>query len=782
MTAAKLGEWVVRWRWPCLVATLLFAAITGSGVTRLEFSNDYRAFFSDDNPELQAFEALQKTYTKNDNLLFVVAPKDGAVFSRATLETIAWLTEQAWKLPYSTRVDSVTNFQHTFARGDDLVVRPLVQDPKVLSDDELTRLRRVAVDEPLLRDRIISPDARVSGINVTIVYPQQKLTEVPEVMERARALLDAVRARDPNVDVYLTGLVPFGHAFAENALHDIVTLVPIMFVVVTLVAYLTLRSGLATLATLLVVALAIVTSMGLAGWLGIHITPPTASAPTAILTLAITDSVHVLLTFLEAARQGSGRHAAVRESLRLNTQTVFLTSLTTLIGFLTTNFSEAPPLRDLGNIIGMGVAAAWIYAMFLLPPLMAIVPMRVRRKALSPDRHMARLGDFVVRHWRTLLWTFGIGTIALLAGIPRNELDDQYLDYFSEAVTFRRDTEFAQKHLTGVYQIHYSLPANGDGGIHDPEYLKAVDAFARWLGEQPKVVHVNAITHVVKRLNQNLHGDAPAWYRVPDTRAQSAQYLLLYELSLPFGLDLNDQINVDKSATRLVVTLGRVSTKEMLALDDAAQQWLRGHAPASMQARGTGTSMMFAHISARNIESMIEGNLLEFALVSLILIFALRDTRLGLLSLVPNLVPAGMAFGLWGLCVGQVGLSLSVVSAITFGIVVDDTVHFMMRYNEARRRLGLSPPDAVRYVFTTVGYATWVASLVLMSGFGVLAFSAFWFNAGMGLLSVITIGFALLAEYFLLPPLLLALEAWREKSVGVVAVRAVRDEPLGRDA
>ena len=152
---------------------------------------------------------------------------------------------------------------------------------------------------------------------------------------------------------------------------------------------------------------------------------------------------------------------------------------------------------------------------------------------------------------------------------------------------------------------------------------------------------------------------------------------------------------------------------------------------------------------------MLEGTVVALVLISLILTIFLRSVRIGLLSLIPNLAPIGMGFGLWALFVGEVGLALSVVGGMTIGIVVDDTVHFLSKYLRARREQGLSPEDAVRYAFHTVGTALWVTTLVLMLGFGVLALSDFKLNAGMGLLTAITIGLALLVDFFFLPPLLM---------------------------
>ncbi|MEW8025219.1 MAG: MMPL family transporter [Candidatus Thiodiazotropha sp.] len=740
-----------------LLVIFLAVAISllmGSGIQHLAFSNDYRMFFSEENPQLKAFEQLQNTYTKNDNVLFVIAPRDGKVFTRETLSAVAELTKESWQIPYSLRVDSITNFQHTHAEGDDLIVEDLVLEPQSLSDEELAKKQQIATGDPLLVNRLISPSAHTTGVNVTVQLPGKKLTEVPEVAERAREMANNIEAAYPNIDIHLTGMVMMNNAFPSASQDDMTSLYPIMFAAVILVLVVMLRSIPGTLSTVIIIILMIIATMGLTGWLGIKMSPPTTTVPIVIMTLAIADCVHILVNFLHFMRDGQNKYEAMMESLRINLQPIFLTTLTTAIGFLSLNFSEAPPFRDLGNMAAMGVVLAFFLSITFLPAMMMLLPV----KALSGDTlgsiAMVRFSDFVVRYKKQLLWGMGMVVLLLISQIPNNRLDDQFVKYFDETITFRQATDYATENLTGIYLIEYSLESGETGGISDPQFLQRVEEFANWYRQQPHVLHVNSITDIMKRLNRNMHADNDDWYRLPDQRDLSAQYLLLYEFSLPFGLDLNNQINVKKSATRFTVTMESISTTQLLKIEERAQTWLQENAPG-MRIDGASPTIMFAHIGNRNIISMLKGTTLALVMISVILIFALRSLRVGGLSLIPNLVPMGMAFGLWGIFVGEVGLALSVVTGMTLGIVVDDTVHFLSKYLRARREKDMDRENAVRYAFSTVGTALWVTTLVLMVGFGILAFSHFQLNAGMGMLTAITLGLALVADFLFLPPLLI---------------------------
>ena len=757
----QLAKWVIRWRYLIVILTLIVMMMAGSGARFLLFDTDYRIWFSEENPQLQAFETIQNTYTKYDNLLFVLSPRDGKVFSRATLEAVEWLTEKAWQVPYSIRVDSLSNFQHTRGQADELIVQDLYTNAKSLTAADVEYIRQVALLEPLLRNRLVSDRGHVTGVNVTVQPPGIRTDlEVPEIAEFGRALSAEMTRIYPDIEVRLTGIVMMNNAFPEASRHDIRTLIPIMFGVVVLVLALMTRSLVGTLGTLLVITFTVVMTMGLAGWAGVRLTGASASAPTIILTLAVADCVHILVNFIHAMRNGADKNSALGESLRLNLQPVFLTSITTAIGFLSMNFGDVPPFRDMGNLVAVGVLLAFVLSVVFLPAFIAIMPIRVRQRQTRGDRAMSIFAEWVIRKRQMLMWGLGPLMLLLIAFIPRNEFNDEFVKYFDDSIQFRQDTDFTTQNLTGIYTLQYSLNSGESSGISDPGFLAIVERFAQWFRLQPHVIHVNTITDTLKRLNKNLHDDSPEWYRVPRQRELAAQYLLLYEMSLPYGLDLNDQINIDKSATRFIVTTESLSTRKTLQMVEKAQQWLVDNGlHRAGDVEGSSPNIMFAHITGRNIKSMLVGTTMALILISLIMIIALRSIKLGLISMVPNLLPAALAFGLWGIMVGQIGLSISVVSAMTLGIIVYDTVHFMTKYNRARREQGMEASDAVRYAFSTVGMALWVTSLVLVAGFMVLSQSAFQVNSGMGLLTAIVIVFALIADFLFLPPLLICLSS-----------------------
>ncbi|MEM8961330.1 MAG: MMPL family transporter [Acidobacteriota bacterium] len=753
-TIERYADGVLRFRWPVILATLLAVFALAGGAQNLGFNDDYRLFFGPDNPQLQAFEELQNVYTKNDNILFVIEPADGEVFSADTLSAIEDLTREAWQIPFARRVDSVTNFQHTRAEGDDLVVEDLIAGAASLSTAELEDKKRIALAEPLLAGRSLSHEADVTGVNVTLQMPGEEVDETQRAVAHARELVTRIESEHPDLTVYLTGFTMLNNAFQEASMNDMATLVPVMYGIILIFLIVLFRSLWATLGALAVIMLSTMAAMGAAGWMSLEITPPSSIAPTLILTLAVADSVHYLKGFLRRLAAGDDKRAALIESMRVNLWPIFLTSISTAIGFLSMNFSDSPPFRDLGNMTAFGVMAAFVISVTFLPALMSLLPIKAVKRKDKGDERWDRFARWVLQNRVPVLVVTTLIAIGLTLSVPRNELNEDFVEYFGPSIPFRVDTDFTVDRLTGIYQVDFSLGAEDSGGISEPAYLETLDRYAEWWREQPGVLHVRTLTDTMKRINRSMHGDDDAWYRLPESRELTAQYLLLYELSLPYGLDLNDEINVDKSATRFTVTLDEMSAKAMIATTERGEAWLRDNAPASMFTYGAGPALMFSRLTQRTIEGMLVGTFLALILISALLIFALRSWRYGLLSLIPNLAPAGMAFGVWALTVGQINSALSMVVAMTLGIVVDDTVHFLSKYQRGRREHDYDAPDAVRYAFRSVGGALWTTSMVLIAGFLVLSLSSFEMNAGMGRLTAITIVLALFTDFLLLPALL----------------------------
>lgn len=758
------GEFVVRYRWVFLVLSLLCTSLMIYGAKDLYFSNDYRIYFGPDNPQLAAQDALEETYTKVDTVSFVVKADEGEVFTPRVLALIEELTEKSWQIPYAVRVDSLTNYQNTRADEDDLIVDDLIRGAAGISDEEIAYARDVALHEPSLAGRIISKDAKTTQIATTVELPNTDAATLKAIVSEVRAIRDSYQESHPDIHIALNGIVMLSNAFAEAAEHDTGKLIPVMFGVLAITMLIFLRSFVGMLCSMTVVFMAVLFALGCAGYMGMALNGASVNAPIIILTIAVADAIHLLITYFTELRKGRTHHAATIESLRINIQPVFLTSLTTIIGFLSLNFNDSPPFRDMGNLSALGVGAAWALSMTLLPALMAIIPMKPSGRGKTEARLMEAYVEWMIGKRKAILWASVIVLGVTAIFIPRLTYNDKFVDFFTPEIEFRRDSDFIMDNLTGVYMMEVSVPSGESSGIADPVYQQNLENFASWLRLQPEVRHVMSYVDIMKRLNKSLHGDDPAEYKLPGNRNLAAQYLLLYEMSLPYGLDLNNQIDVDKSATRLTAVLGDINSTAMKDVKYRAEAWMADNFPERMHNDGmTSVNLIFAFLTKRTFDSMFWGTGFAFILISFCLVLALRSVKLGLVSLVPNIMPAVLAFGVWAVIEGEIGMYAAGVTATALGLIVDCTVHFLSKYQRGREEKSLDAEDAIRYSFSMVGSALWISSLVLVLGFSTLMFSNFTLNSHMGALTALIIAIALVTDFLLLPALLLYVD--RKKDV-----------------
>ena len=757
--ATQFIERVLSLRWWVILATILLVAFAASGIARLEFTANYRIFFDGDNPQLLALEQLENTYGKSENIVFLIVPDNGDATSIQALSAAIWLTEAAWHTPYSRRVDSLANFQFTTSDGDDLYVRDLV-DPEQLDQDEARSLiREVGLSDPRIANSVLARGGDVSVVNVTVELPQGELLDaVAEVAQFARTLEVQARERFPDIDFRIVGTVMINQSFVEASINSQKIFLPASLLLMALILGLLVRSWAGVLGTGLVIVFSILASMGLGAWVGMPFSPPISPAPTIVLMIVVANCVHLLVGLRQHLQAGEIKRDAIVEAVRINLTPIFLASLTTTLGFLSMNFSEVPPYRHLGNFVAFGIVVSFLLSVTFLPALLSILPTRSVKHHPAQGSVMEKLAEFSIRHRYVLIWSWLVIVVAMAFAISRNEVNDVLAHFFDESVEFRQDTDFMDERLSGNTLLDYSLRASTQGGVTDPLFLTEVDQFAKWYREQPPVRHVSVITDTFRQLNKSMHGDDPEYYRIPETKELAAQYLLLYEFSLPEGLNLNNQIDRSRSATRVSVSAITLNSQELLELNAHAENWLQNNAPHVSSVNSTGPATLFAYIGQRNIQAMLVGTVVVLVAISMILLLALRSLRLGLISLVPNLIPAVLGLGVWGLTVGQISLSLSVVVAMTIGIVVDDTVHFLSKYLRAKRQYGYDTEQSIRYAFTTAGKALFTTTVVLVAGFLIFSFSPFVPTAQVGVLTAMIIGFALIADLTLLPALLLTVD------------------------
>lgn len=731
------------------------------GVFQFRLSYDTRVFFNPEGSDLSTLRDFESKYGQNNDLLMVVWAGGRNVTEPDVLAALGDLVERAWTLPHSTRVDALTNFPHVVADQDAFSVADLVPEPANTTESEAREIERLALDDPLIRNRLLASDARATGVVVNFNLPAEASAEVREIVSASRALVAEFEKEHPGLEVKLTGNVILMATFSEAAMSDVTYLIPISLVVTAIVMFVFVRAVLPSLAILSLLGLSSAAAMGVAGWYGYEINTATVACPIIIMTVNMAAAVRIVTTALGALGRGLSRQAAIAEAVSMNLWPVTLTNATTIVGFLAMNLADAPPLRQQGNIVVLGICIAYVFTFTWLPAVLSLMPLRpaVQRS----ERFMVLLGHFVNRYYKQLFFLCSVVVVSCAIWLGNIRLDDDFARYFDQRFEYRQDSDFAEERLTGLNIVEFDIESGESGGVFEPAYQKRLAEFEAWLRGQPGVVSVAAISDITRRVHDAMNAGRDVDGSLPDSRETIAQYFLLYELSLPFGASLNDQIDVSRSSSRVTVILRHMSSSEIRGFNDSAAAWLSENAPPEMRTRGTGLNVLFANLSGINVRSMMLATLISILVIAVVVGIALRSAVFGALSIFLNMLPSLVGFGLWGLLYQDIGLAASVVTAMTIGLVVDDTIYFLLMYQQARER-GLDPEGAINHVFATVGVAMLVITVSLTIGFGTLAFSGFEVNRSLGAMTALVILSNLFIDWLMLPPVMRILENSRARA------------------
>lgn len=758
MLEKNFAQWAIRFRLPALLMSIIIVAVAATGTQQLTFDGSTRAFFGPDHPQLLDYERLEDLYGRVDSVILMVSAKEGDMFTPERLALLEQLTESVWEMPHALRVDSLSNFQYSHAESDELVVENLIEGAIDYDTTQLALVRKRALGDSALINRLITPNGRHSALVLFAEFSDDnnRQPEEKETSDAIYQLVEQIEAQYPDIDIAVTGNVVGDTFMMESTIKDLSTIFPAMYALIFILLAVLLRSFLSMITIAITAIASCLSALGFAGWMGIELSPVAINSVTITITVAVAHCVHIAIFFLQLYRKNGNKKQALTESLRVNLQPMFITSFTTAIGFLSLNLNEMGPAANLGNIVAFGVMVAFIFSVALLPTLLLLLPISANASAAGTmSERIDTFAEWVIDRRKMLLWATLLFSALMLVLASQNVVNDRFNENIRKPHVFRTDGDLIDKQLGGIYTIEYSMGAKGAGGISEIEYLVHLDKFTQWLRAQPEVISVFSYSDIIQRLNQNMHNDDTNWHRIPDSRELAAQYLLLYEISLSAEQDLSNQIASDQSETRLVIKFPTMDSVNTMALHLKIIDWQKQNLPVYMQDDGSSYAVMWSYLARDATRNSMKGALTALLLISLILTVVFRSLRYGLISMVPNLLPAGIGYGFWFVFVGEMSMALMSVLSITIGIIVDDTVHFLSKYLRAIKEKGADTIDATRYAFHSVGPALWITTLVLIAGFSIQAFSLFRPSGHMGMLIAGIIAAALILDFLMLPPLLM---------------------------
>ncbi|MCG8314193.1 MAG: MMPL family transporter [Pseudomonadales bacterium] len=757
MSTQTIARWIMNHPKTHIAWVVLFALLLGAGGHDPQFSANQRDSFQSSDANLQRLIAIEQEFSSEKNIFILIEPNTNNVFDQRSLQVIREVTDLGWQVPYSQRVESVTNHLYTTVDEDELNVGYLFEalgSEEALSEEEIIQRSNYALNKDGVRDFLVTAKGHMALVSITVSLPEEASAEAAkDAVDFTRENIQKVEAKYPDVNFRVLGSVVMEVSMPEIVQSDTETVIPIAFLIVVIFMIFMLRDPVVIVAALVTCILAIISGMGAVLWADVKLSPVLMNTPAVIIILAMADCIHLVVNYFQGLIAGKTKKEALEKSIEVNFLPIVFTSITTALSFLALNFSASPPFAHMGNAAAVGILFAMLASLFFLPAVLYYLPAKVSGIQQLPN--LSRLLPLYQVHGTKIVVGFVMVVIVCTAMIPFNRLDDNFVEWFDESMQFRQDFDVLTKELGGSVVINISVPAKSENGVTDPEYLQLLAELDDFIKSQHQHMYSVSLVEVMKTLNQRMHDNESHWYRVPKDQSLASQYLLLYEMSLPFGLGLDNLINHQRSKSRVIAVFGSLSDKEVIELESQLNSWFNKRLPSGQQAVVASSNIAFAHLQYANVNRLSKGFIVALVGISLLLIFMFRSLSMGMISIIPNLLPALLAFGFWALINGKVGFGVSIGITLTLGIVVDDTIHFLSKYQYARRVLHLSNTDAVNYAMETVAAAMFLTTMMVMIALGAMLMSNFTPNQDIALITIITVFFAALIDLVLLPTILL---------------------------
>jgi predicted RND superfamily exporter protein len=740
-------------------------------------------FLHHNDPALLAYNDFRDQFGRDEAV--IIALKPDKVFDLEFLATLKRLHEDLEEnVPYIDDITSLINARNTRGEGDQLIVEDLLEAwPK--NQAQLPVIRQRAMSNPMYRNMLLSAD----GTFTTIVIRTQSYSTAGESLDvmagfeeefsktaeslETPYLSDAentevvaavneviARYRSDDLTIQLAGSPVVTHFLKQSLMGDLGKFMRMAIATICVVLYIMFRRITGVILPLLIVTLSFLCTLGLMGLTGVAFKVPTQILPSFILAVGVGTAVHILAIFYHRLREKHDQREAIAHALGHSGLAVVMTNLTTAAGLMSFATADIAPVAELGIFAGLGIILAFIFTIFLVPALLAIIPISAaksaqqRQKSNLMDALLRKFARFATTHPMKILLVSAVIIVIAVAGITQIRLSHAPLEWFPNDNAIRRASESIDKELRGSITMEVVLDTKRENGLHDPNLLHRMDKAGQYLeGLKTDGLFVGkawSMTTILKETNKALNEGNPEAYIIPRDKELVAQELLLFENS--GSDDLEDFVDSRFSKARLTLKLPFLDAVKYRPLLVLVTDYFSEHFK-DIGFEFTGMMYLFAQILNNTISSMFKSYAIALVVITLLMMLLIGKVRIGLLSMVPNLFPIFITLGIIGWLSLRMDLFTMMVASIAIGLAVDDTIHFMHNFRRYYEISG-DPTRAVYETLHTTGRAMLVTSVVLSLGFFIFGFATMSNIINFGILTGITIILALMSDYLVAPALM----------------------------
>ncbi len=765
------GTRIIAWRWPVIFIFVLITILAIMGITRVLIVTSYDNWFLEDDPIKVAQQTFKEVFGNDSYVAMLIEADD--VFAPDTLRMIRTLGEELEEdVPYADEIVSLAQFEFTRATEDGVEIGDLLPEEIPNDPDAVETIRAQAFSKDFWVNRLFSDDGKQAWMILRLQpYPEKKDPQDAEPYTRIAQAVATILAQDQYAQytIKTTGRPILLHEQQAFFRKEGIRIISLACLMATVILFLALRSVKDVVIPLVTSGSSLVWVFGAMGWLGVVIDAIVLTLPVYLgLALGIGYFIHLFNFFKTQFGRTGQRQASVVYAVEQTGWPMFFTSLTTIAAMAAFYIVPVKLVQWMGMSCAVTVLTLYILNMTLTPVLLSFGKNQ-DASASAPDEQetwvehfFASSSDWFLTHSKGILLVFAVLVIVLLFGLTRIRVNMDYTHTYGLKIPFIATIHEISQSKVGAYQSYnLSLTFPEHNAAKTPDTLQKFDLLASEIQTFPLVKRVSSLLDIIKDMNQVMHDNESAYYRIPDEQGLLSQLLLLYEISA--GAESEHWVDYDYTTMRMMIEITDFDSSEIeRQFRDLEQRAQELFPEAEFSVVGTVVQISVAqnYITKGEVRSF----LIALVIIGVLMMLVFQSVKTGLIGMIPNMVPALVVGGVMGY--GNISLDMLTMMIIPMllGLAVDDTIHFITHCQTEIQKMG-SYPDGIRSTFKIVGKSMLMTSLILMAAFSLYMTSITNFYFNLGILVMIGVFSALAADYFITPVLLYLIQPFSLKNV-----------------
>lgn len=769
----QFAELVIGFRWLMLLFIVSLIVTLGFQLKNIKIDPSTEGFFYETDQSLIDYNAFKDQFGRDEVIILMIQSEH--IFSLSFLENLKALHDELEEnVPLIRDIDSLINARSTRGDTGELIVEDLMEDfPE--SEVEINNLKDYVLSHPLYENLIISEDGTYTAIVIKTEAYSQLETESDELLpisnQENSEIIAAVQEisqkyQQDDFSIYISGS-PVVTDYLKRAMQtDMKRFTGIAIFIIATFLFILFRRFSGVILPLMTVVFSVLSTLGMMSFFNISVKIPTMILPSFLMAIAIGASVHLIAMFFKHYK-GSNKKEAIIWAFSHSGLPIMMTSLTTAAGLASFSTATVAPIADLGIFSSLGVLFALVYTMTLIPVFLSIFPIKPLLQQRDKrtnwiDYLLLKCGHLAYRHsWKVIISIFAVFVFAM-AGIFQLTVAHDVIKWFPENSIIRQNTNRIDKHLKGSVSMEVVLTTRTENGLYDPKLLenieKITDRAEQYTDQQGThlVGKTISLADMLKEIHKALNANDENFYKIPDNKDLIAQEFLLFENS--GSDDLENQVDSLFSKTRITMKLPWKDATTFVNLIKDIRQYTADIIGPTVTVTITGLAILLMETMYAMINSTIISYAIAGVVITVLMILLLGNLKIGLVSMIPNLLPIIITIGFMGLGGINLDMFTLLIGSIAIGLAVDDTIHFFHNFRRYYELTG-STQEAINETLLTAGRAMLVTTLVLASGFWIFMAATLNNLFLFGALTGITLVTAFLADVLLAPALLTVLYA-----------------------